>query len=134
MPLHPTRYAQMLSDRVRDAKVNVWLVNTGWTGGPYGTGKRMNLPYTRALISAALNDQLTSVPFKQHEVFGLKMPLSCPEVPSEILDPRNTWKDKDAYDNQANALASAFLRNFEKFSSHSGDEIIAGAPKVSQYH
>ncbi len=134
MPLHPTRYAQMLSDKVRDAKVNVWLVNTGWTGGPYGTGQRMNLLYTRALISAALNDQLTSVPFKEHEVFGLKMPASCPGVPSEILDPRNTWKDKDAYDNQANALASAFLRNLEKFSSYSNDEIMAGAPKANQYH
>ncbi len=134
MPLHPTQYAEMLSEKIREAKVNAWLINTGWTGGPYGKGQRMSLPYTRALISAALNDQLARVEFKQHDIFGLRMPVSCPGVPSEILDPRNTWKDKDDYDHQANSLASAFLRNFEKFSSYASEEIMAGAPRVNQYH
>ena len=134
MPLHPTRYAEMLSKKIQEASVNVWLVNTGWTGGPYGVGKRMSLPYTRALITAALENRLEKTEFRQHEVFGLEMPLSCPGVPSEMLDPRNTWKDKDAYDHQANELAVAFLKNFEKFSSYASDEIMAGAPRVNQYH
>ena len=132
MPLHPTRYAEMLSEKIREAKVNVWLVNTGWTGGPYGTGKRMSLPYTRALVTAALENQLDKVPYQHHEVFGLAMPLSCPGVPGEILDPRNTWTNKDAYDHRANELAASFLKNFEKFASYANEEIMAGAPRLAQ--
>ena len=132
MPLHPTRYAEMLSKKMQDAKVNVWLVNTGWTGGPYGIGKRMSLPYTRALITAALENQLESVQYRSHEVFGLAVPQTCPGVPSEILDPKNTWRDKDAYDHQANELAGAFLKNFDKFSSYATEEIMAGTPRVNQ--
>jgi phosphoenolpyruvate carboxykinase (ATP) len=130
MPLHPTRYAQMLSQKMRDAKVNVWLVNTGWSGGAYGVGKRMSLKYTRALISAALQGELDSVSYKNHEVFGVAMPLACSGVPNEILDPRNTWKDKDAYDHTAQHLANAFMNNFEKFSEYATDEMMAAAPKV----
>ena len=122
----------MLSRKIQDAKVNVWLVNTGWTGGPYGVGKRMSLPYTRALITAALGNQLDNVKYREHEVFGLAMPVSCPGVPGEMLDPRNTWRDKDAYDHQANELANAFLKNFEKFSSYATEEIMKGAPRVTQ--
>jgi phosphoenolpyruvate carboxykinase (ATP) len=129
MPLHPTRYAAMLSRKIQEAKVNVWLVNTGWTGGAYGTGKRMSLPYTRALITAALENHLDNARFRTHEVFGLAMPTSCPGVPAEILDPRNTWQDKEAYDHQAHELANAFLKNFEKFASYATDEIMAGAPR-----
>ena len=132
MPLHPARYAQMLSKKIQDAKANVWLVNTGWTGGPYGVGKRMSLPYTRALITAALENRLDNTEYRDHEVFGLAMPVTCPGVPSDILDPRNTWRDKDAYDHQANELANAFLKNFEKFSSYATEEIMKGAPRVTQ--
>ena len=133
MPLHPTRYAEMLSKKIEDANVNVWLVNTGWTGGPYGVGERMNLSYTRALITAALENKLANVPYHTHEVFGLAMPSSCPGVPQEILNPRNTWRDKEAYDQQANELAAAFMKNFEKFSDQTTEEIMAGAPKMNQF-
>jgi phosphoenolpyruvate carboxykinase (ATP) len=132
MPLHPTRYAKMLSERIRDANVNVWLVNTGWTGGPYGIGERMSLPFTRALISAALEGKLENVRYETHDIFGVTMPVSCPGVPSDILNPRNTWRDKDAYDHRANDLAAAFLRNFEKFASFANEEILAGGPRVGQ--
>lgn len=131
MPLHPTRYADMLNKKIQDANVNVWLVNTGWTGGPYGTGKRMSLPHTRALITAALQNQLENVKYRNHEVFGLAMPATCPGVPAEILDPRNTWRDKEAYDLRANELAGAFLKNFEKFSPYATGEIMKGAPRQS---
>lgn len=130
MPLHPTRYAEMLSKKMREANVNVWLVNTGWSGGPYGVGQRMSLKYTRALITAALNGDLDKVEYKDHAVFGVAKPQTCPGVPDEILNPRNTWADKDAYDQKANYLASAFLKNFEKFAQYANDEIMAGAPKV----
>lgn len=129
MPLHPAAYAEMLSDRIRGARANVWLVNTGWTGGSYGEGQRMSLPYTRALITAALGGALDHVSYRRHETFGVAMPMSCPGVPPELLDPRATWKDKDRYDQRANELAAAFLKNFEKFSSHASEEILAGAPR-----
>lgn len=133
MPLHPTRYAEMLSRKIQEANVSVWLVNTGWTGGPYGVGKRISLPYTRALITAALENKLDSVPYETHEVFGLAMPQTCPGVPSEFLNPRNTWEDAEAYDHRSNELASAFLKNFEKFSDYANDEIMAGSPRVNQF-
>jgi phosphoenolpyruvate carboxykinase (ATP) len=130
MPLHPTHYAEMLSRKMQEAKVNVWLVNTGWSGGAYGTGKRMSLKYTRALITAALNGDLSHVDYRVHEQFGLAMPKTCTGVPAEILDPRNTWKDKDAYDQTANYLANAFMQNFEKYSDCATEEMLAGAPKI----
>jgi phosphoenolpyruvate carboxykinase (ATP) len=133
MPLHPTRYAEMLSKKIQEADVNVWLVNTGWTGGPYGVGKRMSLTYTRALITAALENKLSDAGYVIHDVFGLAMPRRCPAVPDETLNPRNTWRDKEAYDQQANDLAASFLKNFEKFSSYANDEILAGAPRVNQF-
>jgi phosphoenolpyruvate carboxykinase (ATP) len=122
----------MLSQKIHEANVNVWLVNTGWTGGPYGVGKRMSLPYTRALITAALENKLEKVEYQTHDVFGLSMPLTCPGVPENILNPRNTWTDKDAYDHQANELATAFLKNFEKFADYANEDIMAGAPRVNQ--
>lgn len=131
LPLHPTKYAELLGDKMKKNKVNVWLINTGWTGGPYGVGSRMKLAYTRAMITAALNGKLEQVTFETHPVFGLKMPASCPEVPSEILNPRNTWKDKPAYDLKANELATAFVKNFTQFSADANDEIMAAAPKVA---
>jgi phosphoenolpyruvate carboxykinase (ATP) len=130
MPLHPTKYAEMLSNKMREADVNVWLVNTGWTGGAYGTGKRMSLKITRALITAALKGDLNTVDYENHDVFGVAMPSYCPNVPTEVLNPRNTWKDKDAYDQKANHLADSFIKNFENFAAFANDEIVAGAPRV----
>ncbi len=130
MPLHPTRYAEMLSKKMQEANVNVWLVNTGWSGGAFGVGKRMSLKYTRALITAALNGDLDNVSYETHEIFGVAMPKSCPNVPVEVLNPKNTWSDKEAYDQKANYLANAFLKNFEKFASFANEEIMAGAPHV----
>ncbi len=128
MPLHPTKYAEMLSEKMKESGVNVWLVNTGWTGGAYGTGSRMKLKYTRAMITAALNGELDNVGFEVHKVFGLAKPQSCPNVPSDILNPRNTWEDKAAYDAKAQELAEAFKKNFAKFEEFANEEILAGAP------
>lgn len=132
LPLHPTKYASLLGEKLRTGKINVWLLNTGYTGGAYGTGKRMSLPHTRALITQALNGGLDNVEYETHPVFGVSMPKSCPNVPAEILNPRNTWKDKEAYDAKANELAAAFNKNFEKFAAKSEPEILAAAPKVVQ--
>jgi len=130
MPLHPTKYAEMLSKKMQEAGVNVWLINTGWSGGSYGVGKRMSLNYTRALITAALSGALEKVDFEKHDAFGVAMPKTCPGVPADILNPRNTWTAKDAYDQKANYLANAFVKNFEKFSEFATEEILAGAPRV----
>ena len=132
MLLHPTKYGEMLSKKMKASGATVWLVNTGWSGGAYGTGKRMSLKYTRALITSALEGKLNNVEFVTDEIFGLNMPKECDNVPSEILNPRNTWADKEAYDKKAMHLAKAFMQNFDKFSDYANDEILAGAPKVSQ--
>ena len=128
MPLHPTKYAEMLGEKMKNTNVNVWLVNTGWSGGEYGQGKRIKLSYTRSMISAALNGELEKVEFTKHSIFGIKMPESCSGVPSEILSPRNTWTDEDKYDKKANELAKAFIKNFEKFANHANTEILESGP------
>ena len=130
LPLHPTKYAELLGKKMEEHKVNVWLVNTGWSGGAYGVGQRMKLSYTRALITAALNGELSSATFTEHPVFGLQMPDACPGVPSEILNPRNTWFDKHNYDQKANELAKAFIDNFRQFEEFANDEILKSVPKV----
>jgi phosphoenolpyruvate carboxykinase (ATP) len=130
MPLHPTKYAEMLGEKMAEHKVNIWLINTGWTGGEYGTGSRMNLKYTRAMITAALESKLNDVEYTNHEVFGLAMPTTCPNVPDEILSPKNTWADKEAYDSKANILAEKFIANFEQFASNANEEIMNAAPVV----
>lgn len=129
MPLHPTRYAEMLSHKMKENDVNVWLVNTGWTGGPYGTGSRMKLKYTRAMINAALDGDLENVAYEEHPVFGLAMPTECKNVPSEVLNPRSTWEDKEAYDKKARTLADSFNKNFEKYRKEANEEILSGAPR-----
>jgi phosphoenolpyruvate carboxykinase (ATP) len=128
MPLHPTKYAEMLSNKMKDANVQVWLINTGWTGGPYGIGSRMKLKYTRAMITAALNGELDTVKYVHHSVFGIAEPQSCPNVPSEILNPRNTWEDPNLYDIKAVELAQKFKANFAKFEDFANAEILQGAP------
>ncbi|MGK7392770.1 MAG: phosphoenolpyruvate carboxykinase (ATP) [Candidatus Cyclobacteriaceae bacterium M2_1C_046] len=132
MPLHPTVYAEMLSKKMQDTGVNVWLVNTGWSGGPYGVGERMSLKITRALISAALNGELNEVDYQEHEIFGLHMPVKCPNVPTNVLNPKNTWEDKELYDKKANELANAFNRNFEKFEDGANKDILNAAPQVRE--
>ncbi len=130
LPLHPTRYAEMLGKKMAENNVNVWLVNTGWSGGEYGVGARISLKYTRAMITSALEGKLDNVDYSTHEIFGLAMPNECENVPSDILNPKNTWADKNAYDEKANSLASKFINNFEKFESSANEDTLAGAPKA----
>lgn len=129
LPLNPSVYAEMLGQKIDEHGVRVYLVNTGWSGGPYGTGKRMNLDYTRAMVTAALNGELERQEFVPHPVFGVAVPKYCPGVPAEVLDPRETWADKEAYDRQAQKLAQLFVENFSKFNGVA-DIIRAAAPKV----
>lgn len=114
---------------MKENNVNVWLVNTGWTGGPHGTGSRMKLKYTRAMINAALDGDLENVNFEEHPIFGLAMPTECKNVPSNVLNPRSTWEDKEAYDKKAQNLANSFNKNFEKYKKEANEEILSGAPK-----
>jgi len=130
LPLHPGKYAAMLGEKMRKHEVNVWMINTGWSGGPYGIGNRMKLSYTRAMITAALEGKLDNVGYETHPVFGMEMPLSCPGVPPEILNPRSTWADKTAYDAKAKDLAIQFVQNFEKYASGVSEEILQAAPKI----
>lgn len=130
LPLHPTVYAEMLGKKLEENDVNVWLINTGWSGGAYGEGSRMKLRYTRSMITAAINGELDNVEFITDDVFGLKMPSICPDVPTEVLVPKNTWKDKDAYDKKAQELAQSFVTNFKKYESNANEEILNAAPKV----
>jgi len=116
LPLFPEIYAKLLGERIARHKAKVWLVNTGWTGGPFGVGTRFKLPYTRAMIHAALNHVLDEVPFRQDRFFGLWIPESCPGVPSEVLDPQSTWADKEAYAVEAQNLVARFEQNAVNFS------------------
>ncbi|MBO6916722.1 phosphoenolpyruvate carboxykinase (ATP), partial [Psychroserpens sp.] len=134
MPLHPTKYAEMLSEKMQDAGVNVWLINTGWSGGPYGVGSRIKLKYTRAMITSILEGKLDDVKFEQHPIFGLFMPTECDGVPSEMLDPMNTWLQKGAYVSKSIQLAHSFHLNFEKFASQASQQIIEGGPLIDEHH
>jgi len=131
LPLHPTQYAELLGEKLKKHHVNVWLVNTGWSGGSYGIGSRIKLSYTRALITAALNGELDHVAYDSMPVFGLQMPKTCPGVPTEILNPKNTWSDKNEYDTKTNALAAAFVKNFSQYAEFASPEILKSAPKVA---
>lgn len=130
LPLHPTKYASLLGEKLRSAHISVWLLNTGLTGGSYGTGTRMSLKHTRSIITEALNGTLNKVEYVTHPVFKVAMPATCPNVPDEILNPRNSWQNKEAYDAKANELAVAFNKNFEKFAAKAEKEILEAAPKV----
>ena len=131
LPLHPTKYAELLGQKLKKHNVNVWLVNTGWIGGSYGVGERIKLKYTRSLITAALKGELTNVDYQTTPFFGLQTPKSCPNVPSEILFPRNAWADKEAFDTKANSLAAAFVKNFAQYADYANEEILAAAPKTN---
>jgi phosphoenolpyruvate carboxykinase (ATP) len=131
LPLHPAKYADMLGKKMKKHNVKVWLINTGWSGGEYGIGERIKLKYTRAMISAALSGKLDKVDYETTDIFGLNIPTECEGVPSEILSPRNTWKDKLAFDAKAIMLAESFITNFEKYASGAGKEILEAAPKIN---
>jgi phosphoenolpyruvate carboxykinase (ATP) len=114
LPLQPKVYANLLGDRLRKHKAQVWLVNTGWTGGPYGVGHRISIPYTRAMVRAALRGDLDGVEYRTDPIFGLHVPKVCPGVPPEILDPRQTWQNKEAYDEQARKLKAMWNEQMKK--------------------
>ena len=126
---HPTKYAEMLAEKLRHHNAPTWLVNTGWSGGGHGVGSRMKLKYTRAIIDAIHNGSLLHAPTETDPVFGLEVPTICEGVPSEILIPRNTWSDKAAYDRQANKVGALFRKNFEKYADKASAEVLAAAPK-----
>jgi phosphoenolpyruvate carboxykinase (ATP) len=130
LPLHPMEYANLLRDKLRHHKAQVWLVNTGWTGGPYGVGQRMSLKHTRAIITAVLDGSLTNVETFEDPFFGLSIPKAVPDVPEEILNPRNTWDDTEAYDAKATDLAHRFKANFEQYADAAGQEVTAAGPKA----
>jgi phosphoenolpyruvate carboxykinase (ATP) len=131
LPLHPMTYAEMLGQKIEDHGAKVWLVNTGWTGGPFGVGSRMKLAHTRAMVRAALSGALDEVEMETDPVFGLQVPISCPDVPSEALIPRHTWDDGAAYDEQARKLARMFVENFARFEDRVSSQVMAAAPAVS---
>jgi len=126
---HPTVYAKLLGERIAHHEVNCWLVNTGWTGGGYGVGSRMKIAYTRAMVNAAIEGRLADAQFEREPYFGLAIPTSVPDVPPEVLNPRNAWADKAAYDAQAKHLAGLFAENFKRFEAHASPEVLAVAIK-----
>ncbi|HVL64480.1 MAG TPA: phosphoenolpyruvate carboxykinase (ATP) [Actinomycetota bacterium] len=128
LPLSPNVYATMLGERIERHGARVFLVNTGWTGGPYGVGSRMSLPHTRAMITAATSGELDDVETRRHPIFNLDVPLECPGVPSEVLDPQSTWDDPDAYEVKARELARMFAENFERFVDLVPPEVAKAGP------
>ena len=130
LPLHPNEYAQLLGQKIKEHNVKMWLVNTGWTSGAYGEGHRISLKHTRRLITAALNGELNEVDFNQIEVFNLSVPTSCPDVPAELLNPKNSWANKEGYDEKRIKLAKMFIDNFEQFSAKVSTDILQAAPQL----
>ena len=130
LPLHPSKYADLLGDKLNDNDINVWLVNTGWTGGQYGTGERIKLKWTRSLITEALNGSLNKVQYETLPLFNLQIPTECKDVPSNILNPRNTWSDLNEYDEISKSLANKFIDNFKQFESNTNINIIEAGPKL----
>jgi phosphoenolpyruvate carboxykinase (ATP) len=126
----PTVYAEMLAEKIALHKTQVWLVNTGWSGGPYGVGQRMKISHTRAMVTAILEGSLAHVPTEPDPIFGLHLPVSCPGVPPDVLHPRKTWADEDAYDAKARELAYKFVENFKPFEGKVDAQIVASGPRV----
>lgn len=129
MPMHPGEYARLLGERMTQSRARAWLVNTGWSGGPYGTGERMKIAYTRAMLRAALSGKLDEVQFVPDPVFGVEVPTEVPDVPKEVLNPRNTWADPKAYDEKAKELAEMFAKNFEQYQDGVSEEVRAAGPR-----
>jgi phosphoenolpyruvate carboxykinase (ATP) len=130
MVLHPGVYADLLGKKMAQHDAACWLVNTGWSGGPYGVGSRMKISHTRAMIRAILNGALANVPTNPDPIFGVQAPVSCPDVPAEVLQPRNTWADKEKYDLQAKDLARRFNENFKKYESGVSESVRVVGPKA----
>jgi phosphoenolpyruvate carboxykinase (ATP) len=130
LPLAPSRYAELLGQKIARHEAQVWLVNTGWTGGPYGVGTRMRIRFTRAMIQAALSGALDGVHYETHPVFNLQVPQSCPDVPADVLNPRSTWSDPAAYDAQAAKLARMFVDNFSTFAASVSADVVAAGPRA----
>ncbi|MCR9285893.1 phosphoenolpyruvate carboxykinase (ATP) [Saprospiraceae bacterium] len=136
LPLNPTQYAELLGKKLKqgsrtgDGEIHVWLVNTGWTGGAYGEGSRMELSFTRAMIKAALTGELNEGGFHEHPIFGMEIPKSCPDVPNAVLNPRDTWRNEKEYDKMAKDLAKRFVNNFEQYKDKASSKILKAAPKV----
>jgi phosphoenolpyruvate carboxykinase (ATP) len=130
LPQPPTVYAEMLGSKLDEHGSTVWLVNTGWTGGPFGEGRRMPISATRDLLDAALSGRLAGVEYRTDEVFGFRVPVTAPGVDTKLLDPRGTWRDPEAYDRKARELAAMFRQNFEeKFAAEAGEDVAAAGPK-----
>ena len=129
LPRHPGVYAEMLGEKLREHGATVWLVNTGWSGGGYGVGRRMELGHTRAMVKAALAGQLDDVEYVKDPVFGLAIPITVPGVPGEVLQPRGTWSDGVEYDANASGLAEMFRENFKQFADRVSDEVRAAGPQ-----
>jgi phosphoenolpyruvate carboxykinase (ATP) len=123
MALHPSVYAELLKEKIARHNVRCWLVNTGWSGGGYGVGSRMKIDYSRALVHAAIDGVLAGVQFEKEAFFGLEIPKTCPGVPAEVLNPRNVWKDKTAYDATAGSLLERFRKNFEQYRGYVSDDV-----------
>ena len=126
---HPYKYADMLKGKMIKHGVNCWLVNTGWTGGPFGIGKRISIRHTRALLNAALDGRLLDVEYRRDKLFGFDVPTTCPEVPGDVLEPANTWGNKEEYWRKYDGLAARFIENFKLFASGCPDEVKAAGPR-----
>ena len=129
MVRHPSAYAEMLKQRMLKHKANVWLVNTGWVGGRFGVGKRISIRHTRTLLNAAFDGKLDKVEFSKDKLFGFEVPLSCPEVPEDVLDPSCSWANKEEYWQRYDGLAARFIENFKFFAKDSSEEVIKAGPK-----
>jgi phosphoenolpyruvate carboxykinase (ATP) len=130
MVWHPSKYAELLAQKMEEHSSRAWLVSTGWTGGPPGVGSRMKLKYTRSIIDAIHNGDLENIVTRADPIFKLAVPISCHGVPDALLNPRKTWNDVEAYDQQARKLANLFVANFEKYREGSSDAIINAGPVV----
>lgn len=127
---HPSKYAELLKEKIERYGVNCWLVNTGWVGGPFGVGKRISIKYTRTLLNAALTGQLADVQYDKDPVFGFEVPRTCPDIPDEVLKPWSSWPSREEYDQKYKQLAQKFIENFRKFESETSQEVIEAGPKV----
>jgi len=130
MTLHPTVYAKLLGERIAQHQAGCWLVNTGWNGGPYGVGQRIKIAYTRRMVQAALDGELAEVPLRTDPTFGIQVPTACEGVPSELLQPRQTWRDPEAYDRQAALLAQKFMQNFQEFAQYVSADVRTAGPRT----
>jgi phosphoenolpyruvate carboxykinase (ATP) len=127
---HPSKYAELLREKIERYNVNCWLVNTGWVGGAFGVGKRISIKYTRALLNAALTGKLDNVQYKTDPVFGFEVPMHCPDVPDDILEPASAWSSKTEYDQKYKQLAQKFVENFKKFEAQASADVIAAGPHI----